>query len=392
MGADVQASSLPLPNATTSHVPVMRPLLPAPTRILPRLERSHARRAYANRGPEVQELEARFAEHFGVDASQVVTAANATLALQGAVTVADVPSWVTPSFTFVATAAAVAQAGRELVLHDVEPDTWALPGSPGGVGHEVGLLPVVPFGTAVDLNRWDASREVVIDAAACMGPLLSNPDSLASLPSRWAVIVSLHATKVLGIGEGGVAIFGDPDRARAFRSWTNFGFSHTATLRTAAIAGTNAKLTEFAAAVAHVALDDWAQERDDWLAARSMTDAASARLGITQAPGQAGEITPYWVVQLPAELIGTDALNPMAELQQDLEQSGVGTHRWWPQGCHEMPAYRSLSSRSLPTTERLARETLGLPMFRGISAVDVTRVETALTALLASHAARSAQA
>ena len=64
------------------------------------------------------------------------------------------------------------------------------------------VMPVVPFGCPIDVAAWDrfrASTEipVVIDAAAGFDALV---------PGAVPAVVSLHATKVLGAGEGGFVV------------------------------------------------------------------------------------------------------------------------------------------------------------------------------------------
>ena len=59
-------------------------------------------------------------------------------------------------------------------------------------------MPVVPFGQPIDVAAWDrfaaaTGLPVVIDAAAGFDTLV---------PGRIPTVVSLHATKVLGAGEG----------------------------------------------------------------------------------------------------------------------------------------------------------------------------------------------
>ena len=321
---------------------------------------------FANFGPLEVELRARFAERFGVDEAQVATAANATLALTGAVATAQPREWTVPSLTFTATAAAVMGAGRALRFADVRPDDWWLDtrGIPQQSEHDEGVILVAPYGSDLGPVRDLPHEHVIVDAAASVGAI----GALAWLPPTWAVIVSLHATKVLGIGEGAVVVFGTAERTEAFQRWQNFGL---VTTRSSEVVGTNAKLCEPLAVVAHAALDGWEDERAEWLAARRSVEEVADDLGLTLHPATRGTVTPYTVAVLP------DAATT-AEVEEVVSEHGVGTRRWWAAGCHRMPAYAAVPHPPLPVTEDLAARTLGLPMFRGFASRDAEMLHAAL--------------
>src|SRR5262249_12553892 len=96
---------------------------------------------------------------------------------------------------------------------------------------------------------------VVIDAAAGF-------DSLT--PGSAPAVVSLHATKVFGTGEGGFVASTDPALRDAVHMRANFGFSGS---RQAKVGAYNAKLSEYHAADGHAGLDEWTEARVEWVAA-----------------------------------------------------------------------------------------------------------------------------
>jgi dTDP-4-amino-4,6-dideoxygalactose transaminase len=347
-----------------TRVPVMLPRAPRARAVLERLEQIDACRWYSNLGPQEQELRRRFGERLHVDPDQIATVANATLGLTGAVVVLGGHRWLVPTFTFAATPASILAAGAELVLGDIDPDTWIL--RPGG---EVdGYMPVAPFGKAPDILPWGGRGRVVHDAAASLGEALD----LSTLPSGQAVVFSLHATKVLGAGEGGVVVFGDVTDCARFRSWTNFGFAGT---REAQLAGINAKMSEIQCAYVHAALDGWEQERAEWAEARERVERMAAAVGVEMLRGGDG-INPYAIAVL------RDA-ETTRRVESTLARHGVGTKRWWSMGCHQMPAYAHLTESTFPVTDDIAGRTLGLPLYRGMSDEDVETVRNALEDALA---------
>lgn len=342
----------------------MRPVLPSADAVLPYLRRMDASGRYSNRGPLVVELERRYAEFLGVEEDRVVAASSATSALTGAVTVAGCPRWLVPDFTFPAPGLAALAAGADLTLLDASPVDWQLCVPAGPIGAETGLLPVLPFGVRPDVERWPASATVVVDAASSMG---AAEGSLARLPHRWAVVFSLHATKVLPAGEGGLAVFGSAEGAAEFRRWANFGFDGDGVSR---VRGQNAKLSEVGAAYGLASLDGWPQEQADWLDAQRAAHESIADLGaVVSRPGPISA-NPFWVVQCEGA-----AARDRAE--HALSAAGIESRRWWGT-LHAMPAFAGCAHEGEGASDHLARTTLGLPMFRGLGHEATGRVRAAL--------------
>lgn len=344
----------------------MRPRLPRADDVIPYLRRMDAARMYSNFGPLSVEVEERYAERFGVPAERVVTCSNATVGLQGALEGMPVRRVHLPSWTFAATAMAVVNAGLEPEFHDVDVADWQMVG-PEPVGGEA-ALPVLPFGAEIDLRRWSGWEHCVIDAAASGGAVARD---LSALPEGWAVALSLHATKVLGVGEGGVMIFGSEAAADRFRSFTQIGFVDR---RESDLRGTNAKMSEPTAAYALAALDGWPVEEGEWRAARALVAAAKVpSAGANPSEGYPG-VNPYWLVRFQ------DA-STLARAEAALVAAGIESRRWWPRPCHRMGALIR-PSLTLPVSDSLAQTVLGLPFSRDLSAADVARVADVLHPLL----------
>ncbi len=353
----------------TSVLPVMRPRLPSAPQLLPYLERIDASRIYSNFGPLSDQLERRLAAHYGVDDRGVTLTANATLALTLALTAQDARPGtlcVIPAWTFIASAQAAALAGLVPYFVDVDPITWALDPlaidaviarAPGEVG---AVMPVAPFGLPIDVAAWDRFRSrtrvpVVIDAAASV-------DTVTPTPTP--AIVSLHATKALGVGEGGFVLCTDTSVIRKIRQRANFGFDGT---REAVVPSLNAKMSEYHAAVGNAALDEWGTTRKEWLAIaaeyRKRMEATPARL-------QSG-FGETWISSVCVwHLDGPEA----DALERRFTQAGIETRRWWGSGAHQHRSTLHLPRVPLPVTERLARSTIAVPIFRGMTAAEVERV------------------
>jgi dTDP-4-amino-4,6-dideoxygalactose transaminase len=357
-------------------IPVLRPKLPAADRIAPYLAAIDGTRWYSNFGPQACALEERLAAHFRLVDGTVTTVANATLGLalalsaQGARagTLCAMPGW-----TFVASANAAALAGLIPYFIDVDPTTWAL--DPGATADEIGRAPgpvgavmvVAPFGRPIDYPAWDDFKRrsglpVVIDAAAAFDSL-----QVGDVPA----VVSLHATKIIGVGEGGFIASRDKAVIGAIRRQSNFGLDHN---RNAAVAGFNAKLSEYHAAVGLAALDAWRESRGAWVSAAAGYREAFANSNVVRLPPGFGET---WV---SSTLIVAVDRRVHAQALQALAAAAIETRLWWGSGAHAQPATAAFPRAALPTTEALATSTLGLPFYPDLASEQIRRIAATLTA------------
>ncbi len=362
-----------LPAEAFSPVAIARPRLPLAQDILAYLQRIDDARWYSNFGPLLVEFEQRIAGRLSPTA-QVVTVANATQALTLgllAMNLAPGGHVVLPAWTFVATAHAVTQAGLKPWFVDVDPETWMLdPATVAALASEhdrqvAAVIPVCAFGSLPDLAQWRAFRNttgipVLIDAAAAFDTL---PD--ARLPA----VVSLHATKVLGMGEGGFLATEDEALASRVRQLTTFGFKGS---RESLVTATNAKLSEYAAAVGLAALDNWPGDRLRWLRTAQML-----RIALIDRPEvrfQAGWGSD-WVTSVCTVGLPDGAADRVARM---LREDGIDTRQWWDRGCHVSRAFADCRREALPITEALAGSTLGLPFSIDMDAYEIGRVAAAL--------------
>lgn len=368
------------------------PDLPAADALLPWLRRMDASRQYTNFGPLVQELEHTLAQHWpaavvasdhDVPPLHVVTLNTGTAPLElgmAALGLAKGADVLLPSFSFPATAAAVLRCGLQPVFADVDPDVWQLtPALARNAARQRRLalvMPVATFGCPLDVAAWDAFVDetgipVLIDAAAAF-------DNQA-VGRRAAVSFSLHATKPFGIGEGGLLVTRDAALAARVRRLSNFGLQNGQAL----VPGTNAKLSEYAAAVA---LAQWAR----WPALQAGRAGQWRRYlywaGLSDLPGlvlQGGfassALPSPLVLRLPCAADGVAAA---------LAAQGIETRRWYCPALHTHAAFAHCAvvgpegAAVLPVTEHLATHTLGVPWHNFLKDDDMALVVHALKVAL----------
>jgi dTDP-4-amino-4,6-dideoxygalactose transaminase len=346
------------PPPKTALVPIARPRLPTRAAIAPYLDRIDAARWYANHGPLVRELETRLAARLG-ERTAVTTVANGTVALTLALQAAGAKPGtlcLMPAWTFVATAHAAMAAGLTPYFVDVDPRTWmldpvaacaAIASAPAEVG---AVMPVAAFGRVPDLAAWrdvadGTGLPVIVDGAAAF-------DALQGAPVP--VTVSLHATKTVAAGEGGYVACEDHDLIDRVRKLAAFGFSGS---RISQLPATNAKMSEFAAAVALASLDAWPADRARFsLTAQRLRAALALTPEIAFQTGWGSD----WVSSVCVVGVPDGAAAEMAKAMAAMQ---VETRDWWGAGCHRQPAFASCPRTPLPVTDQLAAATLGLPYF-----------------------------
>lgn len=361
--------------APAAPIQVARPRLPPASVIEPYLREIDANAWYSNHGPLAVRLQSRLAQHWGVEAPEVALLTNATAGLTLALQASGAKPGtrcLMPSWTFVASAGAAVAAGLKPHFVDVLPSTWA----PDAATVErlarqpdVGaILIVAPFGAPLDLSVWDEVHRrtgvpVIIDAAAAFDALrVGGPMPIGECP----VVVSLHATKSFGIGEGGALVSRNPELIRRVRALQQFGFAGS---RLAQCPGINAKISEYSAAVGLAGFDTWDTTRARW---ERITQSYRSMLprGVTLTPkfGQdwiASTITILWPEDRP-------------DLPDALAADGIATLSWWGAGCHAQPAYAGYGAEPLPVTPIYARRAVGLPFWQDLTDAQIETVCSAL--------------
>lgn len=344
------------------------PDLPTLPELLPYLERISQNKCYTNFGPLVLEFESRLAKMNGVGIAggQCVTLASGTAALELAIAALDLPAGtlvLLPSFTFPATLLAVLRCGLQAVFADVDENSWTLTPTIARkalqYGHYGLILPVAAFGLALPDNDWDVFTQetgipVIMDAAAALGCQKIGKTSHA--------VFSLHATKPLGVGEGGVFATADPDMAERVRRMSNFGF-HQGTVGYSV--ATNAKLSEYSAAVGLVQLERWPT-----LLARRNAVWATYHAALQNLPGIG--VQPFVDLAPPAVLSVSLAV-AADKAAHGLAEAGIETRRWYAPPLHRHPPFVNFEkvSKRLPVTAFLYHNSLGLPFHSFLTNDDI---------------------
>lgn len=350
-------------------IKVLLPRLPAAAKLTPYLERIDSLRTYSNYGPLTREFTQRLGDLVG--GSPTTLTSNGTTAIELALRLRAKHGGghcLMPAFTFIASAHAVCNAGLTPYLLEADPHSLtltpeiaaaALDSVPGPVA---AVLVVSAFGAPPDLAAWAAFEErhgipVVFDAAAAV-------TSLSGI-GRQPVCVSLHATKVLGIGEGGAIFCADPDFTERATAMTGFGF--VGPERVSSLRAGNYRISEYAAAVGLAVMDGLPAHIQ---VLRDLAAAYARRLDHKSAHLQRG-IGSEWVTMTLNVIVPPDQLE--ATIRR-LDEAKVEWRRWWGLGCHRHPAFADVPKTDLRATDALAPRVIGLPFHDGLSEADLDRI------------------
>jgi dTDP-4-amino-4,6-dideoxygalactose transaminase len=371
-----------MPSAVTDDmIPVMRPKLPAADRLLPYLRRIDSARIYSNFGPLTMEFQRRLSDCLGMSSKCVVSASCGTTALMAAILAAagpatkDRPYALIPGFTFAATAIAAERCGYRAYLADVDADSWML--DPEGLfDHhlldQIGVvIPAAPFGRPVRQSLWHDFRkrtrvDVVIDAAASFDCVCDSPTQFfQEIP----VVLSFHATKSFGTGEGGCVVSSEVALVERAAQALNLGFHMT---RDSAVPSLNGKMSEYHAAVGLAELDNWTSKL------------ASLRQVIEYYRQELLRKCLLSRVLVWPDISGCYALffsRGEAEadrVQNELRRAKVDFRFWYGTGLHRQTQFWDNPRDPLDVTENIAQRLIGLPMAPDLSRDAITRVVSAL--------------
>jgi dTDP-4-amino-4,6-dideoxygalactose transaminase len=340
-------------------------------------------RGILTKGPLMSSLEEQVATRLGVAHAVAVSSCTSglmlvlqALGLRGPV--------VLPSFTFSASAHAVAWNGVAPVFAECNPRTFQL--DPDDAAQRLGgagaILATHVFGAPCDAERLGkiadhAGIPLVFDAAHAFGATRGGRP-VGGLGT--AEVFSLSPTKVLVAGEGGIVTTQDEALADAVRLGRDYGNPGDYDSR---FPGLNARMSEFHAAMALESLS----ELDQHLAHRRHVTERYCT-GIAEISGlrvqdvDHGDESTYkdFTVILDEERFGLSCPALVAALRAE----GIDTRRYFFPPVHRHRAYATDDEETLPVTSDVARRVVSLPIYRSLDDDAIDRVIGAIGALHAS--------
>jgi dTDP-4-amino-4,6-dideoxygalactose transaminase len=313
-------------------------------------------------GPNVKAFEAESAELLGVP--RTVGVANGTDALVLVLDALDIGTGdevICPSFTFYATAEAIARRGATPVFADIDPTTLNL--DPADVAERItprtrAIMPVHLFGRPAPLAQLaELGPPLIEDAAQAFGASGIATTGVAST-------FSFYPTKNLFcLGDGGLVASMDEELAERVQMLAFHGSRDKTEF---AFVGYNSRLDELQAAFLRVFLG----HVDEWNRSRREAAARYAELGLNEAcelpQDEPGHVYHLFVARSP-ERDG---------IRSALAAAEIASGAYYTTPLHLQPALRFLGYEegSLPETERAARENFSVPLWAGIDEATQERI------------------
>lgn len=350
------------------------------------------RSGWITSGPQVQKFEAALSEYLGGRPVRVLS--SATAALEVALQLCGIgpgDEVITPSQTFFAAPNMIAKVGATPVFADVELVSRNLDFA--AVERALSprtkaILPTHFGGLPVDMERLYAlarqhGLRVIEDAALAIG-------------SRWRgrrigsfgdlTVFSFHPNKNMTAIEGGALVLNDAAEAREVERLRFHGITRLPDgTRDVAFAGGKFNLPDVNA---RIGLSQLAR-LEEFNARRRERVADYFRLFPTEPacllphPGYPGDEAGHsWNLFAPLLPLERMTLNRQ-QFRAALDARGIGTGLSY-EAAHLTTLFRRYGHRDgeLPNTERIARETVTLPLFPTLTRTDVERVCAAVSEAL----------
>lgn len=302
---------------------------------------------------------------------------------------------IVPSFTFFATASAVARLGAKIIFADIDPRTYNIDSQ--AITDKItsrtrAIIPVHLFGQSADMieiSKIAAGRDIPIieDAAQAIGAAYHGRPVCS-----WGQMgcISFYPTKNLGgFGDGGMIAVNNDQLADRLRLLAGHGMRPRYHHREV---GINSRLDTLQAAglLAKIRrLDAYNKSR------KEVADRYSQMLSDSCVLNRSPVELPY---QDPAahhvwnqySLRVTDGRRDA--LRQHLNEKNVGSEIYYPIPLHEQECFRNLgyAAEDLPETHRASKEILHLPIYPGLTVDEQWAVVKAIEGYFAQSSQRVA--
>jgi dTDP-4-amino-4,6-dideoxygalactose transaminase len=299
---------------------------------------------------------------------------------------------ILPSFTFHATAHAIAWNGLKPIFVDCDADTFCI--SPEGVRERLSpntaaIVAVHIFGNPASVFELeeiaaDARVPLIYDGAHSFG---SKVGDLHSGTFGTAEVFSFSPTKLLVAGEGGLVATRDATLAKRLRAARNYGDAGNSDPE---LRGLNARMSEFHAALALRGIDniDDRIERRNQIRIR-YEKRVGARAGISFQQIQPGNRSTCKDFQI---LVDAESFGRSRDWLLDaLRQRNIEARRYFWPPVHRQKLYGAAwDGRPLPVTDRISSRILTLPIYSSLRDEEVDAVCDAILDAPESKMARGA--
>lgn len=313
-------------------------------------------------GPEVKSFEEEVARYCGSRyAIGVTSGSDALIVALMALNVGPGDEVITTTYSFFATAGAIARVGATPVFVDIEPHSFNIDARAAAskiTSKTKAIIPVHLFGRFASLDPLlDKGLGIIEDAAQAIGTKDAQ-GRLAGSAGDFGCF-SFFPSKNLGaFGDGGLITTHDAQMAERLQILRNHGaqpkYYHK-------FIGGNFRLDALQAAVLRVKL----KYLDRWTAGRRANAERYRALfkevkNVTLPEDAPGHIYNQFVIRAPKR----------DQLQAHLKERGIGTEIYYPVPLHLQECFKDLGYKKgdCPVAEAVASDSLALPIYPELTA------------------------
>lgn len=355
-------------------IPVTRSSMPPIEEYIEEINELWNSRFLTNMGPKARQLQHDIEIYLNVQHLELFV--NGHLALEAALQVLPLQGEViTTPFTFSSTTQAILHSGLTPVFCDIDPDTYTIDPEkiePLITENTCAILPVHVYGNPCDHEKINAIAQkyhlkVIYDAAHAFGETVNGVGI-----GTWGDIsmFSFHATKVFHTVEGGGLTFHEEALCKDFAAWRQFGMYEK---EDSAVIGTNAKMTEFHAAMGICNLRHLEEEilKRKKAVTRYM-ERLEGQKGIKLNPVQRGVTSNY--AYFPVVFDPVNFGKTRDEVIDYLEKNGIYARRYFQPLTSEMTCMKGRYVQPTPIAKDISERVLTLPLFADMTQEMVDRV------------------
>lgn len=330
-------------------------------------------------GPEVKELEERLADYVGVKHCITVSSGTDSLLIaMMALGIGPGDEVITVPYTWISTAEMIALLGAKPVFVDIEPDTWNMDPSKVEAAITEKTKAIMPVG----IYGQTANMKAINEIAACNGNLPVIEDAAQSFGAthhgkRSCCLSTIGSTSFFpskplgGYGDGGALFTDDDGLAQSMRQIRVHG---QAKKHHHPVLGLNGRLDTIQAAIVLCKLEIF----DEEVAQRQAVAERYAKL-----LAGAGDIT------LPAVGEGNTSVYAQYTLLSDkrdaigasMKEHDAPSVSYYAVPLHLQPVFADLGYKDgdFPVAEKVASQSLSLPMSSGLSDAEAEIISNAIS-------------
>ena len=328
-----------------------------------------------NSGVEHQELEKELKKYLQIN--NITLFVNGHTALEAVLSTMDLKGEIiTTPCTYASTTQAIARTGLTPVFCDIEPEFYTIDVNKIEsliTEKTSAILPVHVYGNVCDYKKIAKISEKYhlkdIDDAAHAFGVTVNDIGIGNIGD--VAMFSFHATKVFHTIEGGALTYKDDNLKKDLDAWKMFGMYDK---EDAEMLGTNAKLTEFAAAMGVCNL----RHVDEEIAKRKKCVEKYRKMlgnvdGIKLCKEQPGVISnyAYFPVYFDAEIFGKSR-DDIADI---LGKNDIFARKYFYPLTSQFTVYKDkFNIQDTPVAKDVSLNILTLPLYADLAIDDVERI------------------